>query len=95
MPERPRKADEWALQQWRAASLVKGQEAVHLFAKTPVGGGIRCELVTQEVPNDVLGIGDRVPCHWMTLRERQESVVPEWTSAIALITRVVSAGLRM
>ena len=63
LPERARKAYVRSLEKRRAAGLVEREEFAHLRVQVRVRKGIRGELVAQEAPHDVLGVGDEVQRH--------------------------------
>ena len=61
--EGARQADVRPFEQRGPTSLVERQELPHLTVQPRIGEGVRRELVAQEAPNDVLGVGDGVQGH--------------------------------
>lgn len=66
LTERSGQTDVRPSQQRRAANLVRGEQIPHLTVQPGVREGIRRKLLRQEVPNDLLGVDDRVDGHGIT-----------------------------
>src|ERR1017187_1895274 len=58
--EAAREAHKWSGQQRGAPRLVQVQELPHLPMQTRIGEGIRSQLVTEKIFNDVFRISDRI-----------------------------------
>ena len=67
LPERTRQADVRPLEERRTAGPVQRQERAHLRVQARVREGVGRELVAQEAPDDLLGIGDGVQGHGVCL----------------------------
>ena len=73
LPERPGQADVRPLEERGAAGFVEREQLPHLPVQVRVGEGVRGELVAEEAPDDVLGVGDGIQGHGAILAPTRRS----------------------